>query len=84
MSQQRLLWIIVDETVRSRNRQADAKEVRWLYGDGFDVTFNALSWLGYIAENSLHGHIALTPVGLAAARDAPVCSTSMGLDILPV
>ena len=69
MSNQRLLRIIVEETVRSPNRQAEGKEVRRLYGDGFDVTLNALRAHGYIAENSLHGYIALTPAGLAAARE---------------
>ena len=42
MSNQRLLRIIVEETVRSPNRQAEGKEVRRLYGDGFDVTLNEL------------------------------------------
>jgi hypothetical protein len=70
MSNQRLLRIIVEETVRSPNRQADAKEVRRLYGDAFDFTLNELRALGYIARNSLDGHIALTPAGLAAARES--------------
>jgi hypothetical protein len=74
MSDQRLLWIIVEETARSPNRQADGSEVRRLYGDGFDAAFEGLGRLGYIAVNPLQGHIALTPAGLAAARGVPASS----------
>ena len=64
----RLLRIIVEEMVRSPNRQADGTEVRRLYGAGFERAFAELVRLGYIARNPLHGHISLTPAGLAAAQ----------------
>ena len=66
----RLLRIILDETVRSPNRQADGRETRRLYGDGFDITLDDLRGHGYIADHSVAGHIALTSAGLAAAREA--------------
>jgi len=68
MADQRLLRIIVEEMVRSPNRQADGREVRRLYGAGFELAFAELVRLGYIAKNPLHGHISLTREGLAAAK----------------
>jgi len=70
MSMRRLLRIILEETVRSPNRQADAREARRLYGDGFDVALEDLRTRGCIADHSVAGHIALTPAGLSAAREA--------------
>ena len=69
MSERRLLRIIVEETVRSPCRQADAREVRGLFGDGFEAALSRLRAYGYIADNALHGHIALTAAGVAAARE---------------
>ena len=70
MSTRRLLGIILEGTVRSPNRQADGREARRLYGDGFEVALDGLRAHGYIADHSLLDHIALTPAGLAAARRA--------------
>ncbi len=74
MSDRRLLRVILDETVRSPNRQAEARETRRLYGDGFDAALSSLRAHGFIADRSLDGHIALTPAGLAAAREVRTSS----------
>jgi hypothetical protein len=68
MADQRLLRIIVEEMVRSPNRQADGREVMRLYGAGFELAFMELVQLGYVAKNPLQGHISLTREGLAAAQ----------------
>lgn len=69
MSDRRLLRIILDETVRSPNRQPEGRETRRLYGDGFEAALSSLRAHGFIADRSLDGHIALTAAGLAAARE---------------
>ncbi len=69
MGDKKLLRIILYETVRSPNRQADWREVRRLYGPGFDSAYEELIRFGYISETpALAGHIALTVAGLAVAR----------------